>query len=142
MHRGHLRRDRNGTNPLWGVLLNATDRKRSPRVDLAIREENVGGVHMPSAVSFVEDIDWRFRGDCSLWERFQAVFLDILLRQEQGLNALVVVRISTLEETYPHARTVRTGREPTTGKGEAYRTQCNIGIATQACRDPKKQEVQ
>jgi hypothetical protein len=75
---GHLRRDGNGTDPLRGVVLEATNRKRSPGIDLAIREENVGRVHVPPAVNVVEATDVRFRGDRSLRESVQAILLGVL----------------------------------------------------------------
>lgn len=67
---------------------------------MAIREENVGWVHVPSTISIVEGIDIGLRGDRSLWESIQTVLFDVRLAQELRLNAPVVVRISTLEETY------------------------------------------
>ena len=100
---GHLRRDCSSTDPVRGVVLKTSDRKRSPRVNLAIREENVGWIHVPSTIGFVEDIDLRLRGDCSFWERAQAVFLDVILGQELRLNAMIVFGIIALEETYKHA---------------------------------------
>jgi hypothetical protein len=79
---GYLRRDHNGTDPLRGVVLEATNRKRSPGIDLAIREENVGRVHVPPAVNIVEATDVGFRGDRSLWESVQTILLDVLLARE------------------------------------------------------------
>ena len=58
---------------------------------------------MPSTVSIVEDVDLGLRRNCSFWESCQAVFLHVLLSQELGLNASVVVGISTLEKTYARA---------------------------------------
>ena len=99
----HLRRDHDITDPIRSVLLKASDGKRSPRVDLAIREENMGRVHIPPAVDTVDGIDVRLRGDRSLREKIQADLLDGRLAQELRLNASVVVGISTLEETYRRA---------------------------------------
>ena len=100
---GHLRRDRSSTDPFRGVLLKASDGKCSPRVDLAIRKEDVGWIHEPSTVSLVEGVDVRLRGDSSLWERAQAGLLLVFHAQELRLNASVVVGIGSLIETYPHA---------------------------------------
>lgn len=79
---GHSRRDGNSSDPFRGVLLEASDRERPPRVNLAIREENVGWVHEPSTVSIVENMDVGLRGDCSLWERVETALLESLLGQE------------------------------------------------------------
>jgi hypothetical protein len=97
---GNLRRDRDSTDPSRGVLLKASDRKCSPRIVLAICEENVGRVHVPPAVNFVESADVGLRGDRSLWESAQALLLKVIQSRELRLDASVVVRISTLEETY------------------------------------------
>ena len=100
---GHSRRDRTEPNPLRGVLLEASDRERPPRVDLAIGEEDMGRVHVPSAVTVDESRDVGLRGDRSLWESAQTTFLEVLLTQELRLDASVVVRTSTLEETCKRA---------------------------------------
>lgn len=97
---GHSRGDSSGSDPLRGILLEASDRECPPRINLAIREENVGWVHVPSTISIVEGVDIGLRGDRSLWESIQTVLFDVRLAQELRLNAPVVVRISTLEETY------------------------------------------
>ena len=99
---GHLHRDRSSTDPLRGVLLKTSNGKRPPRVNLAVREENVGWVHVPSAVSFVEGIDIRFRWNRSLGERAQTGLLLVIQSYELRLNTSVVVRISGLVETYTH----------------------------------------
>lgn len=136
---GHSRGDNGGSNPARGVLLEASDRKRSPRVDLAIREEDVGWIHEPSTVSFEEGANVGFRGDRSLWESAQAVLLDGCLAQELRLDALVVVRISTLEETYIHVWD-QIGVTNRCSEG-TYRIQYNTGNATQFHRPPQCREV-
>ena len=97
---GNSRGNSSGSDPLRGILLEASDRERPPRINLAIREENVGWVHAPSTISIVEGVDVGLRGDRPLWESIQTVLFNVRLAQELRLNAPVVVRISTLEETY------------------------------------------
>lgn len=100
---GHSRRNRTDPNPLRSILLEAGDRERPPRVDLAIGEEDVGWVHIPSAVTVDESRDVGLRGDRTLWKSAQTTFLEVLLTQELRLDASVVVRTSTLEETCTRA---------------------------------------
>ena len=100
---GHSRRGDDRSEPLRSIMLEAGDRKRPPWVDLTVREENVTRVHAPSTVSIVEGANIRPRGDRSLWESAQAVFLDVRLTREFRLNASSVVRTGALEETYMDA---------------------------------------
>ena len=71
---------------------------------------------MPSTVSLVEGIDVRFIWDCSLWERVQAGLLLVLHSYELRLNTSVVVRISSLVETYTRVQSDRAAN-PTLRKG-------------------------
>jgi len=139
---GRSRRDCCSSDPIRGVPLKASDRKSPPRIDFAIREENVGWVHVPSTVSIVEGTDIGFRGDRSLWETVQTVLLlHVRLGQEPRLNAPVVGRIGGLEETCIHTYN-QTKPRARVRKGEIYQTRCNTGIATQVSRLLRSLEVQ
>jgi hypothetical protein len=54
-------------------------------------------------ITIEERLEVGLSGDRSLWESVQTIFLDVFLAQESRLDASVVVRIGTDEETYPRA---------------------------------------
>lgn len=78
----HSRRDSSGSDPLRGVVLEAGNRLSPPRIYLAIREENVAGVHVPSTINTIEGLDVGSRGDRPLRESVQTISLDVFLGQE------------------------------------------------------------